>query len=378
MSREIALLVDTLGFMAGGGHAWVFLNWALGLRANGCRVHWVEPVPHGLPPAELAARVQTLQRRLAAHGLANAVSLVDWRQPLQAQPRLAGCTPFAEVAAGSELALDFAYGTPAPLLAAFRRTALVDIDPGLTQLWIARGQMAVAPHTLYFTTGETVGASDTIPDCGLPWRYTPPCVALDAWPVPPPAADEAPFTTVSGWYAEEWIDDGREVYRNDKRSGYLPFLDLPRLTALPLELALNLGDDRDSEGPALRARGWRVCHAYEVAGTPADYQRYVQRSRGEFSAVKPSCVAFANAWISDRSLCYLASGRPVVVRHTGRSRFLPDDEGLLRFHTLAQAAAMLERAAADAAHHGRRARELVAEHFDAARVARRVLEQALG
>jgi hypothetical protein len=377
VSREIALLVDTLGFMAGGGHTWVFLNWALGLRANGCRVHWVEPVPRGLQPDALQARVHELQRRLAPHGLADAVCLVDWTQGPRSQPALPGCAPFAEVAAGAELALNFAYGTPAPLLAAFRRSALVDIDPGLTQLWLARGQMTVAPHTLYFTTGETVGSSDTIPDCGLPWRYTPPCVALDAWPVQPPAAAGAPFSTVSGWYAEEWIDDGREVYRNDKRSGFQPFLDLPRHTSLPLELALNLGDDVATEGAALRAHGWRLRHAYEAAGTPADYQRYVQTSRGEFSAVKPSCVALRNAWISDRSLCYLASGRPVIVRHTGPSRFLPEDEGLFRFHDVAQAAAMLERAAADAAHHGRRARELAAACFDATRVTRSVLSQAL-
>lgn len=376
MSREVALLADTIGFMAGGGHFWVFLNWALGLRANGCRVTWIETAHPGIAADELAVRVSEIRRRLAPWGLGDAVCLAS-AEPATAAQALAGTVPLAEVADRSELLINLAYCVLAPQVGRFRRSALVDIDPGLTQRWMSSGQLPVPPHTMYFTTGETVGRSASIPDCGLPWRYTPPCVALDAWPVQPPPAPEAPFTTVSGWYAEEWIDNGTQVYRNDKRSGYQPFLDLPQRTRVPLELALNLGDDVLTEGTALRALGWRVRHAYEAAGTPADYRRYVQASKGEFSAVKPSCVELQNAWISDRSLCYLASGRPVVVRHTGPSRFLPDDEGMLRYHTVEQAASMLERVAADPEHHGRRARELAEEFFDAAAVTRRVLEQAL-
>ena len=239
--------------------------------------------------------------------------------------------------------------------------------------------MTVPPHHLYFSTGETVGRSDHIPDDSLSWLYTPPCVALDAWPVlaPPP---QAPFTTVSGWYADEWITDASHpegYYCNDKRSGFLPFLDLPGHTPVPLELALNLGTAADTEGPALRAQGWRVRLSSEVSSTPADYRGYIQASRGEFSAAKPSCVAFQNAWISDRTLCYLASGRPAVVRHMGPSRFLPGDLGLLRFHTLHEAAAMLDAVAADWPRHSAAARALAAEHFDATRVAHRLLEQAL-
>jgi hypothetical protein len=159
----------------------------------------------------------------------------------------------------------------------------------------------------------------------------------------------------------------------------LPFLDLPRLTRQPLELALDLGEGRaaDAERHDLEARGWRVRSSYDVAGTPADYQRYVQGSRGEFSAVKPSCVHFQSAWISDRTLCYLASGKPAVVRHTGPSRFLPTRGGLFRFRRLEAAAAMLEEAADDRDGQSRLARALAEEHFDAARVTRKLLERAL-
>jgi hypothetical protein len=41
--------------------------------------------------------------------------------------------------------------------------------------------------------------------------------------------------------------------------------------------------------------------------------------------------------LSDRTLCYLASGRPAVVEHTGPSAFLSDDAGLFRFRDLTEA-----------------------------------------
>src|SRR5439155_18682157 len=35
---------NTIGYPQGGGHLWVYLNWALALRAIGCRVIWLEGV----------------------------------------------------------------------------------------------------------------------------------------------------------------------------------------------------------------------------------------------------------------------------------------------------------------------------------------------
>ena len=114
-----------------------------------------------------------------------------------------------------------------------------------------------------------------------------------------------------------------------------------------------------------------------MSSTPDDYRAYVRRSRGEWSCAKPSNVALETAWVSDRTLCYLASGRPAVVQHTGPSRILPDAEGLFRFRSLDEAARALAAAEADYELHCRRARALAEEHFDARRVVARVLERAL-
>jgi len=164
------------------------------------------------------------------------------------------------------------------------------------------------------------------------------------------------------------------VYENTKRVAFLEYVDLPDLTNQPLELALFLRHERDmSERQALERRGWRIRHSCEVAGTPEAYKTYIQGSRGEFSCAKRSCREFQNAWVSDRTLCYLASGKPVVVQNTGPSAFLPDGEGMFRFSTLRQAADAFAAINADYKGHCDAARAIAEAHFDA----RRTLEEVL-
>jgi hypothetical protein len=352
-----------------GGHFWVYLNWALGLRAQGCRVVWLEAAPAKADAEKLAS---DLRARLAAYGLADAVAL--W-QADAARPTPEGCVDLEE-AGEADLLLNLAYGLPEAFVRRFRRSALLDIDPGLTQVWLSQDQIQLPSHDLYFTIGETVGRPGArFSDCGLDWHYTPPCVALDWWPVRR-AEEAACFTTVSNWYMDEWVEDDDGWYINDKRSGFLPFLDLPRRTQVPLELALCLKSDEDA-WQTLPAHGWRVRDAWDLTGTPEDYQRYIQQSLGEFSCVKPSCVRLQNAWISDRTLCYLASGKPAIVQHTGPSDVLPDASGLFRFRDLDEAARCLEQVATNYEEQCGRARALAEELFDARKVARRLLERAL-
>ena len=84
----------------------------------------------------------------------------------------------------ADLLPNLAYDIPPEVVGRFRRSALLDIDPGLTQLWMSKGLMNVARHDAYFTIGETVAqpSGARFPDVGLKWEYTPLCVALDWWP----------------------------------------------------------------------------------------------------------------------------------------------------------------------------------------------------
>jgi hypothetical protein len=376
MSITVCLAAKRLFVPHIGG--WAFLNWALGLRALGCQVIWLEVVHPGTPAHEVQANVAILKSRLERYHLAESVALCSSTSEPLSLAAVEGCLDL-EAACEADLLLNLMYGITPEVVGRFRRSALVDIDPGLLQIWMSKGGINVARHDVYFTIGETVGrAGARFPDCGLEWQYTPPCVALDWWPVCQTGEDVA-FTTVSQWYQNEWMEEEDEIYSNDKRSGFLPFLDLPRSTSQPMELALPLTahDDSESEWQMLLERGWRIRDAREIASTPWDYQRYVQKSLGEFSCAKPSCIRLQNAWISDRTVCYLASGKPAVVQHTGPSRFLPDAAGLYRFRDLKEAACCLEMVAADYEHQCILARALAEVHFDARKVVTRVLERSL-
>jgi glycosyltransferase involved in cell wall biosynthesis len=89
--------------------------------------------------------------------------------------------------------------------------------------------------------------------------------------------------------------------------------------------------------------------------------------------VKPSCLRFQNAWISDRTICYLASGKPVVVQDTGPSAFLPNGEGMFRFSTMEEAVDAFATLNANYEKHARAAREIAFAYFDSKDVAATIL-----
>jgi hypothetical protein len=367
---------NTLEYPEGGGHLWEYLNWALGLRTLGCQVIWLEAITKPTSTDAIRANVAALRLRLERYGLANCLALHSWTdEALPLDITAMGCLD-VEAAAEADLLIELRYDTPLHIVKRFRRSALLDIDPGLSQAWISKGRMRLTPHDVYFTTGETVSQPGTrIPDVGLKWIYTRPCVALDRWPLRE-ATTDAPFTTVAHWYAGGWLEDDAHAHLDDKRSGFLPFLDMPRLTAHPLELALDLQPENE-QWLMLEARGWSVADAHKVAATPWDYQRYIQNSFGEFSCAKPACLKLENAWLSNRTLCYLASGKPAVVQHTGASRFLPDSAGLFRFRDVKEAAHSIERVVIDYEKQCKLARALVEEYFDARNVVGALLDRAL-
>ena len=375
MSITVWLAASTLSYPQGGGHLWVYLNWALGLRALGCRVVWLEAVDPEMPVHEVQELTLALKRRLERQGLAECLALCSKNgEPL---PRAVAerCLDI-EAAAEAHLLLNLAYDIPPQVVERFQRSALMDIDPGLLQIWMSMGQLNVAQHDLYFTTGETVGTpAARFPHCNLQWHYTPPAVFLPEWP-PTPADPMAPYTTVSNWWGE-WVELQGESFNNDKRTSFLEYANLPSRTAVQLELALCLGSDEHEEWRFLEQRGWRIRHAEDVSSIPEQYRTYIQRSRGEFSCAKPSCMRLQNAWISDRTLCYLASAKPAVVQHTGKSGFLPDAEGLFRFRSLEEAARALYAVESDYERQCSLARGLAGEYFDAQKVVRSVLERAV-
>ena len=389
MSLTICLApAKTIDYPEGSGHLWVYLQWALALRALGCRVIWLEGVDPTAPgtdqtslPRHLRAGdpwklVPTLRARLQPFGLADSLALFSLRgDPLPTD--VASMALDLDAAAGADLLINLWHSLPAGIVRRFRRSAFVDTDPGLLQIWMTSGDITVAPHDVYFTIGEAAGTpSARFPDCGLRWHYTPPPVFLPEWPQTS-SEPGAPYTTLTHWWGGTF-DFGGVSFSNEKRAAFLEFQDLPHATSARLELAICLGRHYEEWRTRMAPLGWTIREAWDVSATPDQYRGYIQQSRGEFSCAKPAYVTLAPGWISDRTICYLASGKPAIVQHTGPSRFLPDADGLFRFRTLDDAARALDSAERDYDRHCRQARALAAEYFDARRVVGRVLEHTLG
>lgn len=375
MTASVCLTpAKTIGYPQGGGHFWVYLNWALALRAAGCRVIWLE----GLDPSAENARdlLATLETRLEEYGFRESLALFSLKDtPLPAD--IAQRCLDLEAAAEADLLLNLWHSLPPDVVARFRRSAFVDTDPGTLQIWMANGHIHLAPHHIYFSVGENLGMPwARAPHGGLRWHHTPPPVFLPMWPSVSADAG-APYTTIAHWWGGKLEYKGLK-FSNEKRAAFLQYVTLPSRTRTRLELALNLGTRFDDWRARLEPEGWRVREAWEVTSTPERYRAYIQQSRGEFSCARPGYALLETGWISDRTACYLASGKPAVVQSTGISRYLPDGEGLFRFRDLDEAAWAVSTVEADYERQCRLARQVAEDHFDGVNVVTLVLDQAMG
>ena len=117
------------------------------------------------------------------------------------------------------------------------------------------------------------------------------------------------------WQIESFTDVG-----GNKDQEFVRFIDLPSETTQPFELAIN------GPQPLLREHGWGTVDAMGVSRSLWDYREFIQRSRAEFGVAKHTYVASRSGWFSDRTECYLASGRPALVQDTGWTAHLPSGE----------------------------------------------------
>src|SRR5947209_8112386 len=126
---------NTAHYPQGGGHMWAYLNWALGLRANGCRIIWLEAMDPAKPEAELLERATALEKKLEIFGLVDCVAFYSTASaPLP--PSIADRLLDLECASRADLLLNLNYSMPQDVVDQFRQSVLVDIDPGLLQLWM--------------------------------------------------------------------------------------------------------------------------------------------------------------------------------------------------------------------------------------------------
>lgn len=260
------------------------------------------------------------------------------------------------------------------LLRRIKRRAFFDLDPGFMQIWALQWDMGLSRHNLFFTVGLNVGEADfPVPTGQIKWeRFVPP-VAVELWPIQGDA-DAEKFTTIGQWRGQQASWQGE--YYGSKREEFLNFIELPGKTEQALELALLIHESERQDLETLRNNGWVVVDPMSVARGVDGFQSYIQRSRGEFSVAKNGYVKTRSGWFSDRTVCYLASGRPALVQDTGFSKHLETGRGLLTFTTLEEAVRGFRAIHSDYKAHCIAARKLAEERFAAAKVMQSVLERA--
>jgi hypothetical protein len=350
-----------------GGEAWVRMSWVRGLQQLGFDVWFVEQADH--PTAE---QVAYFDRTTAAFGLGDRAVLLT----AQSNVRGVGMATLVDVAREAAL-VNISGNIDAPaLFPQFRRRVYVDIDPGFTQSWYSDGVAGhrLDGHDVYATIGEGIGRADCpIATCGVEWVHVRQPVVLHDWPEIPSAAFDR-FTTVASWrgpFGPVTIDG--ETYGSKVRE-FRRFLTMPT-TGHRFELALAIEPGDAADRAALEHAGWGVIDPHRVASGASEFRQYVQSSSAEFSVAQGVYVHTNSGWFSDRTVRYLASGKPALVQATGFERTLPTGTGLLAFHTLAEAMAGAHDVVKRYDDHAAAARAIAVAHFDAAIVLARFCEQ---
>jgi len=359
-----------------GGHTWALLQYALGFRALGWDVLLLDHInasrcldASGAPCAPRdSVNVRCTFEALTAFGLADRYAVAvdgDWIGLSR--------TAVAEAIAQSTFVLNIMGFLPHELLAPAQLRVFLDIDPGFGQMWKALGlHDAFAHHDRYVTIGERIGQDDCeIPTCGHEWITTPQPIALEYWP--DTTGGNGTFSSVASWRGAYDPIEYRGKRYGLRAHEFRKFADLPRRSGGSFELALDIHAAETADLDRLAAGGWTLLNPAQVAGDPWRYRDFIQASGAEFMVAKNMYVEARSGWLSDRSLCYMASGKPVLAQDTGWTEQYPSAFGLVAFSTPEEAEAGVSRIRGEYARHARAARNLAEEHFDSNKVLSRLL-----
>jgi hypothetical protein len=384
MSNKLRLVVlGMMGRSPFGGQTWLYLNWLRGLHRLGHEVWYAEddlvwpydPEQNAVT-SDCTYAVRHIAKSMKRIGLPDrwTFRLADregacWGTSERELNELyRSCDALLNVTGATELREEH-------LAAPFR--VYVQTDPVTAELRLAKGDEhtrdAFANHHVITTYGENYGA----PDCGVPlngidYGKTRQPVDLDLWPM---AHDPGTrFFTTIGNYRQDGsdVEYNGEVYGWSKHQEWEKFLDLPQLTRQPFELAIIVKNPADRE--QLRTHGWRLVSPLPMSlNVFDDYPDYIRRSHAEFTVAKDQNVRLRSGWFSERDVCYLACGKPVVAQDTGFSNVLPTGEGLFAFSTMDEALAAIDAINNDYRRHCEAARATAEEYFEARSVAARLL-----
>ena len=382
MSAPLAVVVGFVGKWPLAGLMLYNLHYLVGLAELGYEVHYVErqngPDDYYDPrsdqlTAEVTVGLASLEAVLPEAGIGpGRFSLID----LEGNCHGAGWETLGAALDRARFVLTLADPTWFDELERCPRRAFVDGDPIFTQAAMLGGEAshsALDHYDVLFTYATRIGESGCeVPDAGRRWIPTRPVVATRLWDAAPlRSAGRAPITTVMNWSASADVRLNGDVYGHKGRE-LERLIDLPARTGRRFVLAAG--------GPAprerLRADGWELENPLGVTGTLAAYRDFIAASYADLGIAKHAYVASGSGWFSDRSTCYLGSGRPVLHQETGFSDWLPTGEGVFAFANADDVNAALEQIDRDYERHAGAARAIAEEHFEARTVIAGMLDEA--
>jgi len=363
-----------------GGHTWVFLQYLLGFKRLGWDVLFLDRLEPGMCvdssgqtcDVDRSINLRYFREVMERFGLGEQYALL-----CDGGKRFIGLSRpqvLERVKRSAFLLNVMGFLADEEILGCAPRRVFLDIDPGFGQMWHdLKLHDPFRGHDDHVTIGENISRPGcTIPTCGLEWITTPQPVVLDWWP-PAAAAQGQAFTSIASWRGAYGPVEYQGKNYGLRVHEFRKFAPLPRRSGQPFQLALDIHSSDDKDRALLSDNGWSLVDPKIVAGDPWAYQAYIRGSRAEFLVAKNMYVETNSGWISDRSLCYLASGKPVLAQDTGLGDLYPTGAGLLTYRTLDEALACVEEVCRNYAHHARAARGLAEDYFDSDKVLGRLL-----
>ncbi len=346
------------------GHAWAFLQFALGFEELGYEPILIDRLPSGMTSDPRRAQNWF-------HEVASSVGLGDNCALLRDDGTSLGIERdrLRDLVAAAPFVLDvMGFLGDAELREAAQALVFLDVDPGFTQIWHEQGEADLfGSHDRHVTVGANIGSPGcSIPLCGREWITIRPPVVLSRWPASAPG--HGGFRSVASWrgpYDPIWIGERRLGLRVHE---FRRFAALPTALDAAFELALDIDPADEPDARLLRDNGWVLMDPEQVAGSLGAYAEFLRGAGAEISVAKNIYVDSASGWFSDRSACFLASGRPVLAQDTGWSADLMGSDGLVAFSTPEEAVEGARMIQAELAARGRAARSLAEEAFDSRKV----------
>lgn len=392
-----------------GGISWHYLQYLLGLKRRGHDVYYFEDSgqwPYNFDGGvtgddwisyDCGENVAYLNSLLKRFGLENRWS---YRFPIRNQWYGLSDSERSAIVNSADMLLNVSGSLEFPdHYRRVGRLVYIDTDPVFTQVKLAQGDMdfrrRVDAHDVHFTYGESL--PDFFSETGHEWRPTRQPIVLSEWNPSHPPGDV--FTTVMSWTSYKPLTYEDQTY-GQKDVEFYRFLDLPmKVSPTRLEIALSNVEhvnwrteimhipsavvelmqqkQKWSSRELLLHTGWNVVDAKSSCGDFDSYRSYIERSKAEWSVAKNGYVQARSGWFSERSACYLASGRPVVVQDTGFSKVIPVGSGIFAFDTVEEAAAAIETVVRNYAREAKAARAIAEEYFDSEKVLTSLVEEAL-